>query len=49
MRIVMAYLIVPIMYMTGFRFSKAYRHGISWRHRLVYRLVDTVRANRLAG
>ena len=49
MRTVTAYLIAPVLILSGWRFSKAFRHGSTRTHRLVYRLVDTVRANRLAG
>jgi hypothetical protein len=34
---------------TGFRFSKHYRWGVSRFHRAVYAMVDTVRANQIAG
>jgi hypothetical protein len=37
------------MQRTGWRFSWKYRRGDTWRHRLVYRLVDTGYANWLAG
>ena len=48
MRTATAYLLAPIMKLTGFRFSKAYRHGATAGHRLVYRCVNTVTANLLA-
>ena len=37
--------IAPVLRITGFRFSKAYRHGDTLAHRVVYRLVNTVRPN----
>lgn len=37
-----------ILYKTGFRFSKDYRYGITIYHRIVYRLINTVRVNQLA-
>jgi len=40
-----ASLIAPIMKLTGFRFSKLYRHEATTYHKIVYRLVDTVGAN----
>jgi hypothetical protein len=42
-----AALCVPFMLITGFRFSKDYRWGTTWWHRLVYRCVWTVHANQL--
>lgn len=44
-----AILITPILYVTGFRFSKAYRHGETRWHRAVYACVNTVQANVWAG
>ena len=44
-----AYLIAPVLMVTGFRFSKDYRHGISRFHRMVYTCVNTVSANHIAG
>lgn len=44
-RIFLASLIAPRMARTGFRFSKAYRHGETLFHRTVYALVSTVHAN----
>ena len=43
-----AHLIAPIMRITGFRFSKAYRHEVTRFHSVVYRCVSTVGANYLA-
>lgn len=44
-----AALIAPAMQLTGFRFSKDYRHGTTRFHAAVYALVDTVGANHRAG
>jgi hypothetical protein len=44
-----AMLIAPVMRLTGFRFSKEYRWGVSRFHRAVYAMVNTVRANISAG
>jgi hypothetical protein len=44
-RIFVANLIAPRMARTGFRFSKAFRHGETLGHRIVYALVSTVHAN----
>jgi hypothetical protein len=43
------YLIAPVLMLTGFRFSKDYRWGVSRFHRAVYACVDTVGANWRAG
>lgn len=48
-RKITACLLVPAMKLTGFRFSKDYRWGISRWHRFVYATVDTVGANWAAG
>ena len=45
MRYTMATLISPILFLTGFRFSKAYRNGATAYHRAVYAMVSTVAAN----
>lgn len=45
MRVFNAKLIAPILRLTGFRFSKSYRWGTTFWHRLVYRLVSTPIAN----
>ena len=45
MRFITAKAIAPIMYWTGFRFSKDYRHGATVFHRAVYALVSTPTAN----
>ena len=37
--------LAPIMRVTGFRFSKLYRWGATPAYRIVYILVDTVKAN----
>lgn len=48
-RTITAAIIAPLMTVTGFRFSKGYRRADRGLKALVYRLVDTVGANRLAG
>lgn len=45
MRQVIGRLVAPVLRASGFRFSKAYRHGATPWHRWVYALVDTVGAN----
>lgn len=49
MRELTASLIAPILRVTGFRFSKDYRHGVTLFHRIVYALVSTPIANIKAG
>jgi hypothetical protein len=49
MRELLAYLVAPVIYVTGFRFSKDYRWGTSRHHRITYRLINVIKANRLAG
>ena len=49
MRDIIASLIAPILKLTGFRFSKDYRRGVSAKHRIVYAMVNTVDANIKAG
>ena len=49
MRKLTAAVLVPALKLTGFRFSKSYRHGETRFHATVYHLVDTVQANRWAG
>lgn len=44
-RTLSAYALAPIMRCTGFRFSKAHRHGVTARHRVIYAVIDTVAAN----
>lgn len=44
-REITAALLIPVMKLTGFRFSKEYRHEITRFHSLVYNCVDTVGAN----
>ena len=44
-----AFLLFPVLRVTGFRFSKNYRRGVSRYHRAVYAVVDTVGANLRAG
>lgn len=48
MRQTAAYLLAPMLAITGFRFSKDYRWGVSAFHRAVYACVNTVSANLLA-
>ena len=43
-----AYIASPILRITGFRFSKDYRHGKTAFHRIVYAIVSTPIANSLA-
>jgi len=42
-------MIVQIMVITNFRFSKDYRQGKTFYHRLVYRLLPVVEMNFDAG
>jgi hypothetical protein len=49
MRDVTAVLISPVLRMTGFRFDKQYRWGVTRYHRAVYAMVNTIKANHLAG
>ena len=44
-RMLTAALIVPVLKITGYRFSKNFRHGVTYGHRAVYAMVDTVHAN----
>ena len=48
MRKLIAKLLVPLMKITGFHFSKEYRWGSNSFYRFVYRYVDTVGANWMA-
>jgi hypothetical protein len=48
MRDIAAYIIAPVMKKTGFRFSRLYRRGDTFCHRIVFALVNTVTANRIA-
>jgi hypothetical protein len=41
--------ISPVLYVTGFRFSKDYRWGTTKFHSIVYATVNTIAANRVAG
>lgn len=45
MRDGMAAILVPMMKLTGFRFSKEYRWGVTPWKAFVYRHVNTVQAN----
>lgn len=47
-RRVIARLLVPVMKITGFRFSKAYRNEETAYKAFIYHWVDTVYANILA-
>lgn len=49
MRNLIAKIITPVLKVTGFRFSKDYRQAETGVKALVYRVVDTVGANRRAG
>jgi hypothetical protein len=49
MRTVVAMVLVPVMKLTGFRFSKDYRWEKTLYHKIVYRMVGTVGANVKAG
>ena len=49
MRDLMANLIYPVLKITGFRFSKDYRWGVTAWHRAVYKYVNTIQANIKAG
>lgn len=49
MRFLLAVLLVPFLKLTGYRFSKNFRYGVTRWHRIVYKCVDVVRANQLAG
>lgn len=48
MRTTTAYLIAPVLALTGFRFSKEYRWGVTRFHRAVYACTSTVVANLVA-
>lgn len=49
MRTMTAAILVPFMMLTGFRFSKEYRHAISGWKLFVFIHVNTVKANLWAG
>jgi len=49
MRDALATLIAPMLRLTGFRFSKDYRHATQGPKAWVYRHVNTVKANIAAG
>jgi len=44
-----AYVVLPLLLITGFRFSKDYRWGTTRFHAFIYAWVDVVLANILAG
>ena len=48
-RTISAIILTPVMKLTGFRFSRAYRRGDTKLHSIVYALVDTVGANTYAN
>ena len=48
-RMMTAAMVSPILRLTGYRFSKNFRHGVTYGHRSVYAMVDTVHANLWAG
>lgn len=48
-RTINAYLLIPVLKITGFRFSKDYRWETTRYHSIVYNLVDTVLCNIKAG
>lgn len=47
------HIVAPVIARTGFRFSKAYRHGVTRFHQVVYAIVSTpaanIRADEIAG
>jgi len=47
-RALAASVLAGLMARTGFRFSRSFRRGDTLGHRLVYAMVNTVRANTLA-
>ena len=49
MRDLTAAMLVPFLKLTGFRFSKEYRHAISGWKLFVFAHVNTVKANLWAG
>ncbi len=40
-----ARVLVPVLAVTGWRFSKAYRHGETIGHKAIYAAVDVIQAN----
>ena len=48
-RTISAIILTPVMKLTGFRFSRAYRRGDTRFHSFIYALVDTVGANTYAN
>ena len=48
-RTLSAIILTPVMKLTGFRFSKSYRRGVTRFHSFIYALIDTVGANIRAG
>ena len=49
LRMMNAAMVSPILRLTGYRFSKNFRRGVTRWHRAVYACVDTVQANIWAG
>ena len=45
MRQLTPYIVAPFLRLTGYRFSKHFRWGTTFGHKLVYALVDTVGSN----
>ena len=45
LRVFAGALLLPALLITGFRFSKAFRHGDTFGQHITYVLVDTVGAN----
>ena len=48
MKNIITHTVVPMLVITGFRFSKDYRHGITRFNRIVYFMINTPQANILA-
>ena len=48
-RTINAYLVLPVLLITGFRFSKNYRWETNLYYAAVYKSIDTVLANTKAG
>jgi hypothetical protein len=48
-RTINAIILTPVMKLTGYRFSRAFRRGDTKLHSIVYALVDTVGANTYAN
>lgn len=48
-RLVVAWMVAPVLALTGYRFSRALRHGDTKWHRLIYKMCNTVASNKIAG